>query len=56
MVVVEMPGGAPSPVSKPMLGEPPPRWAVGVLAVMVVVPFLALLVAVPVAWGWVCPG
>jgi stearoyl-CoA desaturase (delta-9 desaturase) len=52
MVVVEMPGGAPSPVSKPMLGEPPPRWAVGVLAVMVVVPFLALLAAVPAAWGW----
>ncbi|HZN76189.1 MAG TPA: acyl-CoA desaturase [Micromonosporaceae bacterium] len=35
-----------------MLGEPPPRWVVGVLAVMVVVPFLALLAAVPVAWGW----
>jgi stearoyl-CoA desaturase (delta-9 desaturase) len=35
-----------------MLEHPPPRWAVGVLAVIVVVPFLALLAAVPVAWGW----
>jgi stearoyl-CoA desaturase (delta-9 desaturase) len=52
MVVVEMPGGALSTVRKPMLGESPPRWAVGVLAVMVVVPFLAVLAAVPVAWGW----
>jgi len=35
-----------------MLGETPPRWVVGVLALMVVGPFLALLAAVPVAWGW----
>ena len=52
MVVVEVSGRASSSVSKPMLGESPPRWVVGVLAVMVVVPFLALLAAVPVAWGW----
>ncbi len=52
MVVVEVPGGAPSTFGKPMSEEPPPRWVVGVLAVGVVVPFLALLAAVPVAWGW----
>jgi stearoyl-CoA desaturase (delta-9 desaturase) len=52
MTVVDLPSGAPASGSKPMLGQPPPRWAVGVLAVMVVVPFLALLAAIPVAWGW----
>ena len=52
MVVVEQPARAPSAVSKPMLEEPPPRWAVVVLAVVVVVPFLALMATVPVAWGW----
>ncbi len=52
MVVVEVPGAAPSTFGKSMLGEPPPRWVVAVLAVMVVVPFVALLAAVPVAWGW----
>jgi len=64
MVVVDQPGGVGAPgggalatgaapgIHQPMLGEPPPRWAVAVLAVIVVVPFLALLVAVPVAWGW----
>jgi stearoyl-CoA desaturase (delta-9 desaturase) len=35
-----------------MLDQPPPRWAMGVLIVGVVVPFLALLAAVPIAWGW----
>jgi stearoyl-CoA desaturase (delta-9 desaturase) len=52
MTVVETPGRAPSAAGKPLLGEPPPRWVVAVLAVMVVVPFMALLAAVPVAWGW----
>jgi stearoyl-CoA desaturase (delta-9 desaturase) len=52
MVVVDVPGAAPSGVAKPMLGDPAPRWVVAVLAVMVVVPFLALLAAVPIAWGW----
>jgi len=52
MVVVDMPGGAQPAVGKPMLGEPAPRWVLGVMAVMVVGPFLALLAAVPVAWGW----
>jgi stearoyl-CoA desaturase (delta-9 desaturase) len=35
-----------------MLDAPPPRWAMAVLIVGLVVPFLALLAAVPVAWGW----
>jgi stearoyl-CoA desaturase (delta-9 desaturase) len=51
MTVAELTGGAPAPV-KPLLEPPPPRWAVGVLVAIVVVPFLALLAAVPVAWGW----
>jgi stearoyl-CoA desaturase (delta-9 desaturase) len=37
---------------KPLLDEPVPRWAMVVLVIGVVVPFLALLAAVPVAWGW----
>jgi stearoyl-CoA desaturase (delta-9 desaturase) len=37
---------------KSMLGEPMPRSAMAALVVGVVVPFLALLAAVPVAWGW----
>jgi stearoyl-CoA desaturase (delta-9 desaturase) len=53
MVVVEtVDGAATAAIGKPMLEPPPPRWAVGVLAVIVAVPFLALLAAVPVAWGW----
>ena len=52
IVVVDALGAAPSGVAKPMLGDPAPRWVVGVLAVMVVVPFLALLAAIPIAWGW----
>jgi len=35
-----------------MLEEPVPRSAMVVLAVGVVVPFLALVAAVPIAWGW----
>jgi stearoyl-CoA desaturase (Delta-9 desaturase) len=52
MVIVGSSDGVPATASKPMLEPPPPRWAVGVLAVIVAVPFLALLAAVPVAWGW----
>jgi stearoyl-CoA desaturase (delta-9 desaturase) len=52
MVVVEVSGRARSSVGKPMVEDPPPRWVVGVLAVMVVVPFVALLAAIPVVWGW----
>ncbi len=52
MVVVDLPGRTPSAAGKLMLDEPVPRSALVVLAVGVVVPFLALLAAVPVAWGW----
>lgn len=48
MVLVDTPRVA----HKPMLESPPPRWAMGVLAVGVAVPLLALVAAVPVAWGW----
>src|SRR5690348_6743356 len=52
MSVVELPAGAPGLEGKPLLESPPPRWATGVLVLIVVVPFVALLAAVPVAWGW----
>ncbi len=51
MVVVDLPGRAPSAVGQPMLEEPLPRSALAALAVGVVVPFLALVAAVPIAWG-----
>jgi stearoyl-CoA desaturase (delta-9 desaturase) len=41
----------PSP-ARPLLEEPVPRSAIVVLAIGVVVPFLALLAAIPFAWGW----
>jgi stearoyl-CoA desaturase (Delta-9 desaturase) len=50
MVVVNDAGRAPA--SKPMLDEPGSRSIVVIMAVMVTVPFLALVAAVPVAWGW----
>jgi stearoyl-CoA desaturase (delta-9 desaturase) len=34
-----------------MLDEPQSRWVVVVMAIMVIVPFLALLAAIPIAWG-----
>ena len=52
MVVVDLPRRAPSAVGQPMLEEPLPRSALAALAVGVVVPFLALVAAVPIAWGW----
>jgi stearoyl-CoA desaturase (delta-9 desaturase) len=53
MVFVDTPARRPSSAAgKPMLEEPPPRWAIGILTVGVAVPFLALVAAVPVAWGW----
>src|SRR5258705_12544899 len=58
MPLVERPSGAP-PIDgkpagsgKPLLGQPAPRSAMVVLVIGVLVPFLALLAAVPVAWGW----
>ena len=44
------PGSAGGP--KPLLAAPVPRSAMVILVVGVVIPFLALLAAVPVAWGW----
>jgi stearoyl-CoA desaturase (delta-9 desaturase) len=38
--------------TKSLLDEPVPTSAMVVLAVGVIVPFLALLAAIPVAWGW----
>jgi stearoyl-CoA desaturase (delta-9 desaturase) len=38
--------------AKPMLDEPVPRYTLVDLGMVVAVPFLALLAAVPVAWGW----
>ena len=38
--------------AKALLDEPAPRYTLVVLGLIVVVPFLALLAAVPAAWGW----
>jgi stearoyl-CoA desaturase (Delta-9 desaturase) len=38
--------------AKSLLDEPAPRSAMVVLVIGVVVPFIALLAAVPIAWGW----
>ena len=38
--------------SRPLLDEPAPASATVVLVIGVVLPFLALLAAVPIAWGW----
>ena len=38
--------------ARPLLQEPAPRSAIVVLAIGVVVPFTALVAAVPVVWGW----
>jgi stearoyl-CoA desaturase (delta-9 desaturase) len=51
MVVAQIPTTT-TAEAKPMLGEPMPRSAMAALVAGVVVPFLALLAAVPVAWGW----
>jgi stearoyl-CoA desaturase (delta-9 desaturase) len=41
-----------SEASRALLDEPVPRSAMVVLVVGVVVPFMALLAAIPIAWGW----
>ncbi len=56
MVVVDLSGAVVSGGAKPLLDEPVPRYTLVVLGMVVAVPFLALLAAVPVAWGWACPG
>jgi stearoyl-CoA desaturase (delta-9 desaturase) len=48
-------GGTPAParVAEPALAtEQKARWENAVLALFIAVPFLALVAAVPVAWGW----
>jgi stearoyl-CoA desaturase (Delta-9 desaturase) len=52
MAVVELSGRVASEGAKPLLDEPVPRYTVVVLGLVVAVPFLALLAAVPVAWDW----
>jgi stearoyl-CoA desaturase (delta-9 desaturase) len=52
MVLIDVPRPASSASTKPILEQPPPRWAMGILIVGVAVPFLALVAAVPIAWGW----
>jgi stearoyl-CoA desaturase (delta-9 desaturase) len=52
MAVIELSDRVSAESTKPVLGAPVPRYALVVLGLMVVVPFLALLAAVPVAWGW----
>jgi stearoyl-CoA desaturase (delta-9 desaturase) len=53
MVVVQLPDRVPSAVGKPLIEpERVPRLTIVVMAVVVAVPFLALLAAVPIAWGW----
>jgi stearoyl-CoA desaturase (Delta-9 desaturase) len=52
MVLVDVPTRATPAPAKPMLEQPPPRWALGILILIVVVPLLALLAALPLAWGW----
>jgi stearoyl-CoA desaturase (delta-9 desaturase) len=41
-----------APAAERLLDEPGSRAVVVVMGIMVVVPFLALVAAVPVAWGW----
>jgi stearoyl-CoA desaturase (delta-9 desaturase) len=52
MTVVDLSGPAASEGARPLLDEPVPRYTLVVLGVVVAVPFLALLAAAPVAWGW----
>jgi stearoyl-CoA desaturase (Delta-9 desaturase) len=53
MVVIEMPRSAPAALGKPLVEpEQVPRWTLYVMGVAVAVPLLALLAAVPIAWGW----
>jgi len=49
--VVELSGRVASEGAKPVLDEPVPRYTLVRLG-LVAAPFLALLAAVPVAWGW----
>ena len=52
MVLIDNASGPPGVAGRPMLVGPASRSIIVVMAVMVAVPFLALVAAVPVAWGW----
>ena len=52
MNAVDVAGETRSDAGRPLLDEPVPRYAMVILVVGVVVPFMALLAAIPVAWGW----
>lgn len=52
MALVDLSDGAASERAKSLLDEPVPPYTLVVLGLVVTVPFLALLAAVPVAWGW----
>jgi stearoyl-CoA desaturase (delta-9 desaturase) len=52
MVLVDNVGRTPDVAGKPMLTGPASHSIIVAMAVMVAVPFLALVAAIPVAWGW----
>jgi stearoyl-CoA desaturase (delta-9 desaturase) len=52
MTVVDLSGKVATGDARPLLDEPVPKYTMVVLGVVVAVPFVALLAAVPVAWGW----
>ena len=52
MTLVDLSVEPPAASSKPLLDDPAPTYAMVILVVGVVVPFLALVAAIPIAWGW----
>jgi stearoyl-CoA desaturase (Delta-9 desaturase) len=53
MTIIDAPRPTLSPAgANPLLDDPAPRSAMVLLAIGVIVPFVALLAAIPVAWGW----
>jgi hypothetical protein len=49
VVLIDDSRSASAASAKPMLEQPPPRWAMGILTVGVALPLLALVAAVPIA-------
>jgi stearoyl-CoA desaturase (delta-9 desaturase) len=52
MTVVELSEVTAAEGAKPLLDDPVPRYTVVVMGIVVAVPFVALLAAVPLVWGW----
>jgi stearoyl-CoA desaturase (Delta-9 desaturase) len=52
MTLVDLSVEPPTATHKPLLDDPAPTYAMVILVVGVVVPFLALIAAIPIAWGW----